>query len=184
MKGEISLALADKHTMQEVLSAYPGAQRALFKRYHIGGCSSCGFQLTETLGELAARNGNLVVEEVIRHIESSHLQDLAMQIAPSELATALRSSQPPRLLDIRTREEWEGARIEGSALFTQELMQEILGRWGREELVVIYDHLGGKSMDAAAYFLGHGFKQVKALRGGLDAWSYEVDKTVPRYRLE
>ena len=42
---------------------------------------------------------------------------------------------------------------------------------------------GKKSMDAAAYFLGHGFTQVRALRGGIDAWS-EVDSTVRRYRLE
>ncbi len=170
--------------MQQVLKAYPGAQRALFKKYHIGGCSSCGFQPTETLEEVAARNGNLPVEEVIRHIESSHLQDLAMQIAPTELAAALSSSQTPRLIDIRTRDEWEGARIHGSVLFTQELMQEILGKWGREEPVVIYDHFGSKSMDAAAYFLGHGFKNVRSLRGGVDAWSCEIDKTVPRYRLE
>jgi hypothetical protein len=34
-------------TMSAVLSAYPGAQRALFAKYHIGGCSSCGFQPTE-----------------------------------------------------------------------------------------------------------------------------------------
>jgi hypothetical protein len=28
--------------MREVLEVFPGAQRALFRRYHIGGCSSCG----------------------------------------------------------------------------------------------------------------------------------------------
>jgi hypothetical protein len=30
-------------SMREVLEAFPGAQRALFSRYHIGGYSSCGF---------------------------------------------------------------------------------------------------------------------------------------------
>jgi hypothetical protein len=29
--------------MSAVLENFPGAQRALFRRYHIGGCSSCGF---------------------------------------------------------------------------------------------------------------------------------------------
>ena len=37
-------------TMQEILAVFPGAQRAMFSRYHVGGCSSCGFQPTETLG--------------------------------------------------------------------------------------------------------------------------------------
>ena len=39
-------------------------------------------------------------------------------------------------------------------------------------------------MDAAAYFQGHGFTNVKSLRGGIDAYSAEVDSSLPRYRLE
>ena len=52
-------------TMREVLEACPGAQRALFRRYHIGGCSSCAFQPEETLAQVCARNGNLKVVEVL-----------------------------------------------------------------------------------------------------------------------
>src|SRR5947209_8651699 len=89
-------------TMAEVLATYPGAQRALFRKYHIGGCSSCAFEPSETLAEL----------------------------------------------------------------------------------LVIYDHLGTRSMDAAAYFLGHGFNSVRALRGGIDAWSQEIDPGVRRYNLQ
>jgi len=170
--------------MQEVLAAYPGAQRALFRRYHIGGCSSCGFQPEETLAALCARNGNLNVEEVIAHIKESHEADIKMQIAPSQLAEWRKSNPELRIVDIRTREEHEAARIERSTLFSQDMMQEMLGKWPREAVLVIYDHNGKKSMDAAAYFAGHGFKNVRALRGGIDAWSREVDPNVPRYQLE
>jgi rhodanese-related sulfurtransferase len=69
-------------------------------------------------------------------------------------------------------------------LFTQELMQEILSNWSRENLIVIYDHDGARSMDAAAYFQGHGFANAKSLRGGIDAYSAEVDSTLARYHLE
>ena len=48
-------------------------------------------------------------------------------------------------------------------------MQEISRNWSRDDLLVIYDHQGTRSMDAAAYFQGHGFKNVKSLRGGIDA---------------
>ena len=37
-------------TMEDVLRLAPAAQRALFQRYHIGGCSHCAFQPTDTLG--------------------------------------------------------------------------------------------------------------------------------------
>ena len=39
-------------------------------------------------------------------------------------------------------------------------------------------------MDAAAYFAGHGFTNVRALGGGIDAWSVEIDPALPRYELE
>jgi len=38
--------------MSAVLENFPGAQRALFRRYHIGGCSSCGFQPPSTFVHL------------------------------------------------------------------------------------------------------------------------------------
>jgi rhodanese-related sulfurtransferase len=171
-------------TMAEVLARYPGAQRALFRKYHIGGCSSCGFQPTETLAELCARNGNLNVAEVIAHIELSHEADQQILVDARQLKRWRDEGVPMRLLDIRTREEHDAARIEGAILFTQEIMTEMLGRWPRSELLVIYDHLGSKSMDAAAYFLGHGFTNVRALRGGIDAWSQEIDPTVRRYKLQ
>jgi rhodanese-related sulfurtransferase len=170
-------------TMREVLEAFPGAQRALFRRYHIGGCSSCGFQPAETLEQLCARNNNLNVTEVIEHIGSSHAQDAKMLLAPAELAQLRQEHPALRLLDVRTREEYESVHIDGAVLMSQETMQEILSRWPRSELFVIYDHQGKQGLDAAAYFLGHSFENVRCLRGGIDAWAQEVDLKMPRYRL-
>lgn len=171
-------------TMRELLEVSPGAQRALFKKYHIGGCSSCGFRPEETLKEVCARNENLPVDEVVEYIEASREEDLKVQIAPATLKELLDQETKFKLIDIRTREEFEAAPIAGAALFTQEMMQEALMKWDRAELIVFFDHQGRRSMDATAYFLGHGFTQVKSLRGGADAWSLEIDPSVPRYKVE
>lgn len=171
-------------TMRELLVQFRGAQRALFRKYHIGGCSSCGFSPDETLAGVCARNENLNVDEVTEHIIASHEADIAMQIEPRDLADRIASGARVYLLDVRTREEWEAVKLAGSHLFTQELMQEILAIESKTDLLVIYDHKGARSMDAAAYFQGHGFENVKSLRGGIDAWSAEVDPTLPRYHLE
>lgn len=179
-----SAAIDPNLTMQELLAQFPGAQRALFRRYHIGGCSSCGFQPDETLAGVCARNGNLDVDEVIEHIIESDAADRAMQIEPAELSARLAGGEEINLLDVRTREEFEAVKLPGAYLFTQEFMQEILAKWSRENLLVIYDHQGARSMDAAAFFQGHGFMKVKSLRGGIDAWSVEVDSSLPRYHLE
>ncbi len=171
-------------SMRELLEHYPGAQRALFRRYHIGGCASCGFSPDETLAGLCARNDNLDLHEVIDHILTSDAADRAMQIEPRHLADRLTNDNRINLLDIRTREEFESVKIPGAQLFTEESMQQILANWRREDLLVIYDHKEERSMDAAAYFQGHGFENVKSLRGGIDSWSAEVDPKLPRYHLE
>jgi rhodanese-related sulfurtransferase len=171
-------------TMKELLAQFPGAQRALFRKYHIGGCASCGFSPEETLAGVCARNENLNVEEAIEHIVSSEEAERALQIEPRDLADRLAAGDPVYLLDVRTREEFETVKLPGARLFTQELMQEILGTTDRKHLFVVYDHTGARSMDAAAYFQGHGFENVKSLRGGIDAYGAEVDKSLPRYHVE
>jgi rhodanese-related sulfurtransferase len=171
-------------TMRDLLEQFPGAQRALFRRYHVGGCSSCGFSPDETLAGVCARNENLDVDEVTEHILASDAADRAMQIEPRELSERLAAGETIHLLDVRTREEFDSVKLPAARLFTQEFMQEILAHWSRANLLVIYDHQGTRSMDAAAYFQGHGFEQIKSLRGGIDAWSAEVDPKLPRYHLE
>src|SRR5438128_11769024 len=99
-------------TLRELLVQFPGAQRALFRRYHIGGCSSCGFAPEETLAGVCARNENLDVREVVDHIVVSDAADRAIQIEPRELAESISRGQPLHLLDVRTREEPEAAKID------------------------------------------------------------------------
>ena len=169
--------------MRDVLEAYPGAQRALFRRYHIGGCASCGFQPTETLEQVCQRNNNLNVPEVLEHIRTSHQQDAKLFIPPKELAQ-LRGQNPDlKLVDVRSREEYEAVHIEGSLLLSQPVMQEMMSKWPRNQTLVVIDHEGKTGLDAAAYFLGHGFENVRCLRGGIDAWAQEVDAKMQRYRL-
>jgi rhodanese-related sulfurtransferase len=169
--------------MSEVLAAYPGAQRALFRKYHIGGCSSCGFQPTETLGQVCARNGNLNVDEVLAHIKTSHDQDAKIFISAKELAELLQNDKSTKLLDVRSREEYEATHIEGAILMSQPTVQEIMAHWPRTQVFVIVDHEGKLALDATAYFMGHGFDHVRCLRGGIDTWAREVDSNIPRYQL-
>lgn len=169
--------------MSAVLAAYPGAQRALFRRYHIGGCSSCGFQPTETLAQVCARNGGLDVAEVLAHIRSSHDQDEKILIGAKELA-AWRAEDPAvQLVDIRSREEFDAVHIPGSILLSQSVMQQLMAEGTNTRPLVVVDHVGKHALDAAAYFTGHGLQNVRCLRGGIDAWSQEVDATVRRYKL-
>jgi rhodanese-related sulfurtransferase len=169
--------------MSAVLENFPGAQRALFRRYHIGGCSSCGFSPDETLAQVCARNGNLDVAEVLAHIQSSHEQDAKVLISPAELAGLLQRDQSVKLVDVRSREEFEAVNIAGSVLLSQDVMRELMASGSNTNPIVVIDHAGKNGLDAAAYFMGHGLQNVRCLRGGIDAWAQEVDAKMRRYKL-
>jgi len=170
-------------TMAELLETYPGAQRALFRNYHIGGCASCGFRPDETLAEVCGRNDGLDPEEVLERVRRAWEQDERMMISPQEVKDLLET-RGVELLDIRTREEYDAVRVEGAQFLDQGRLQEVLATKPKDDLLVILDHNGSRSLDAAAYFAGHGFTNIKCLRGGIDAWSVQVDSTLPRYTLE
>ncbi len=176
-------AVEPQSSMREVLEAYPGAQRALFRSYHIGGCASCGFSPEESLEQLCQRNGGLDVNEVLEHIKASHEQDARILIEPRELVEWLNQDKTIRLLDVRSREEYEAVHIEGAVLMSQPVTQEIMAEGANSRPLVIVDHQGKNGLDAAAYFIGHGLTNVRCLRGGIDAWAQEVDTKMRRYRL-
>jgi rhodanese-related sulfurtransferase len=170
-------------TMEELLQEYPAAQRALFRAYHIGGCASCGFSPNETLASVCERNENLSMDEVVATIFAAQDADQQMQISPAEVAERLKSGDQVPLIDVRSREEWDTVHLEGSTFFTQELMQEIMSGWPKDREIIFVCHHGVRSLDAASYFEGHGFKHVRSMTGGIDAWSVDVDPEVPRYHL-
>ncbi len=171
-------------TMGELLNKFPGAQRALFRSYHIGGCSSCGFSPDETLANLCERNGSLPVEEVANTILAGYESDRTMEISVSELAQRLNAGEKLPVIDVRSREEWDAVHMEQGTFFTQDLMQEIISHWPKDREFIFVCHHGIRSLDAASFFAGHGFYRVRSLAGGIDQWSAKIDSSLPRYHLE
>lgn len=176
--------LGPETTMADVLRLYPGSQRALFAKYHIGGCRSCAFQPTETLAQVCKRNEDIPVQEAIECIQAAYESDATLQITPQQLSQMLANDSALKLLDARTREEHEAVALPGSYLLTQDFIQEVFTNWDKTKPLVIYDHTGDRSMDVAAYFLGHGFAETKCLKGGIDAYALEIDRSLPRYKIE
>lgn len=172
--------ITKRSTMQEILEFYPSAQRALFRRFHIGGCHSCGYQPEDLLEEVAHHHNITDLDEVIEFIKHAERIDQQIQISPSEAAEALRSNSHIRLIDVRTPEEWKLARIQGAILNTEELAQEMM-LWPKDTSIIFYCHFGRRSLDAATYFVGHDFSDARSMTGGIDAWAQFVDSSVPRY---
>jgi rhodanese-related sulfurtransferase len=171
--------LSGAWTMQQVTTVFPSAQRALFRKYHVGGCSSCGFQPTDTLGTVAMNHG-LDVNEVVEHIHRSQEMEKDLEITPRETAELLKAGKI-KLLDVRSAEEYAIANIPGSVLVDQSTAQEIMQAWAKDTAIVTMCHHGMRSLDAAAYLRGHGFANARSMSGGIDAWALEIDSSIPRY---
>lgn len=67
---EAKLIVTGNSTMETVLEGYPGVQDALFARFHIGGCATCGYEPGETVAEVARRNG-IELEAMVETIRTS-----------------------------------------------------------------------------------------------------------------
>ncbi len=104
-------------------------------------------------------------------------------MSPKEASDAVASENPPFLLDVRQPEEHEFAALSGSTLIP---LGEIPGRVKeiermKDRTILVYCHHGVRSQRAVAFLRQLGFKDVRNLDGGIDAWSLLVDPAIRRY---
>ncbi len=92
----------------------------------------------------------------------------------------LDAGTPLELWDVRTEAERRVARIEGARHLDQAGAEHIEDL-DRGTLLVFHCHHGIRSQSAAQHFLAKGFSNVCNVVGGIEAWSVQVDPSVPRY---
>jgi adenylyltransferase/sulfurtransferase len=108
---------------------------------------------------------------------------MVQEISVRELEQKLRAGELVYLVDVRKPWEHETAALSGSVLVP---LDELLDR--ADEIhppegawVVAYCHHGVRSLSAAVLLEQLGHRKVASLRGGIDAWSLEIDPRLPRY---
>jgi rhodanese-related sulfurtransferase len=85
------------------------------------------------------------------------------------------------LIDCREPTEWEYCRIDGAQLAPMSRFLQFAPDLDPDIPTVIYCHTGVRSVFVASYLQNQGFAEVVSMAGGIDAWSREVDPTIPRY---
>lgn len=107
---------------------------------------------------------------------------LYKEITPAELARRMdEGDETFRLIDVREPIEHELAHIEGAHLLPLSRFQEWAGALSPETEIVFMCHHGIRSAQVCRFFSRQGFTKLRNLAGGIDAWSREVDETVPLY---
>jgi rhodanese-related sulfurtransferase len=106
---------------------------------------------------------------------------LDFEISPAAASTLLKENKA-RFIDVREPWEFATAQIAGSVPMP---MGDVPARAHQEldpdERLVILCHHGVRSMNTTVWLRNQGFEQAQSLRGGIEAWSSEVDPAVPRY---
>ena len=102
-------------------------------------------------------------------------------ITPTEFAERAARGARMRLIDVREPEEFELARVEGAELLPLSRLGEWAGTLKADEEIVFMCHHGIRSAQVCAYLAGQGFTRLVNLAGGIERWSWEVDRSVPRY---
>lgn len=98
----------------------------------------------------------------------------------AELKKRLDARESFRLIDVRTPDERGIAEIAGAELLDAALAKQ-LEALPKDAMIVFHCHHGGRSQAAAEHFAALGFQNVWNVAGGIDAWSREIDPSVPRY---
>jgi adenylyltransferase/sulfurtransferase len=103
------------------------------------------------------------------------------EMTVDDLKRRLDDGQEITVLDVRTPQEYEIAKIEGSVLIPLQELQDRLGELDPADTIVAHCHHGMRSAKAVQLLRQMGFKRAINLAGGIDAWSEEIDPKVPRY---
>jgi molybdopterin/thiamine biosynthesis adenylyltransferase/rhodanese-related sulfurtransferase len=85
------------------------------------------------------------------------------------------------LLDVRTPQEWQIARLDGAKLIPLQDLPDRLGELDSAANLVVYCHQGPRSTQAVRFLRQIGFARARNLAGGIEAWSRDIDRSVPRY---
>ncbi|MEM7154537.1 MAG: Grx4 family monothiol glutaredoxin [Myxococcota bacterium] len=133
----------------------------------------------------ARRASGLVVDYVSEPQEGFKLDNpnapaQVKQISPAEVKAWLDAGKDFHFLDVRSEQERATAKIEGAVMVTPHNIDDLMAL-PKNTTIVIHCHHGMRSYQAAQHFTQQGFRDVHNLVGGIDAWSNEVDSSVPRY---
>ncbi len=104
------------------------------------------------------------------------------EVTVQELKKALDTpSLNIKVIDVREPDEWQIARIEGVPLIPLGTLPQRFTELDPNQQIYIHCKVGARSLKALYFLREQGFKYVKSVKGGIDAWADEIDHNVPRY---
>jgi molybdopterin/thiamine biosynthesis adenylyltransferase/rhodanese-related sulfurtransferase len=86
-----------------------------------------------------------------------------------------------KVVDVREPDEYKIARVKGVPLLPLSELPKRFTELNPNQQYYIHCKSGARSMKALKFLRGQGFRHLKSVKGGITAWSDEIDSSVPRY---
>src|SRR5580700_12109174 len=104
------------------------------------------------------------------------------EITAPEVKRRLDAGEVLNLVDVREPEEYQICRIDGANLIPMRQISQQLERLEEATApLIVFCHHGVRSLNVVGWLREQGLVDCQSMAGGIDAWSREVDSTVPRY---
>lgn len=100
---------------------------------------------------------------------------------PPDVKKMLEDKKTIRLIDVREDWEYRIAHIENAELMPMSNFIKHVEKLNEDDELIVYCHTGIRSANVCRFLADKGFKNLVNLRGGIEAWSNEIDQSVPRY---
>lgn len=102
------------------------------------------------------------------------------EITAKELKSLMDEKEDFQLIDVREQKEYDFANI-GGELIPLNTIPQNQDKIAKDKKVVVYCRSGARSANAIMYLEQQGFKDLYNLRGGILAWSDDVDPSIQKY---
>jgi rhodanese-related sulfurtransferase len=102
-------------------------------------------------------------------------------LSPAEFAGKRDADESWQLLDVREAWEIEIVSVPDSIRIPMSEVPQRHAELDKDRPVAVLCHSGVRSARVAEYLASLRFTQVANIAGGIDAWSQEVDNSLPRY---
>ena len=103
------------------------------------------------------------------------------EISPRALKERLDGGSKPVLLDVREPYEYALCHLDGAKLIPLMELEKRLDELNPSDEIVVYCHVGARSSRAVQLLTTKGFKKARNLAGGINAWTEQVDPSLPKY---
>ncbi len=104
-----------------------------------------------------------------------------LEISAPEVKRKLEAGEHFNFVDVREPEEFAVTRIEGARLIPMRSVPAALAELDDDRPVIAFCHHGVRSLQVANWLREHGIDEAYSMAGGINAWSVQVDPSVPRY---